>query len=25
VELLLGPEGRRVLARHGLVPAESTP
>ena len=25
VALLLGPEGRRVLARHGLTPAETTP
>jgi molybdate transport system substrate-binding protein len=25
VALLLGPEGRRILARHGLTPAESTP
>jgi molybdate transport system substrate-binding protein len=25
VALLLGPEGRRILARHGLTPAETTP
>jgi molybdate transport system substrate-binding protein len=25
VELVLGPEGRRVLARHGLMPAGATP
>lgn len=25
VTLLLGPEGRRVLVRHGLTPAEATP
>jgi ABC-type molybdate transport system substrate-binding protein len=25
VELVLGPEGRRVLARHGLMPAGTTP
>jgi ABC-type molybdate transport system substrate-binding protein len=25
VALLLSPDGRRVLARHGLTPAETTP
>ena len=25
VELLLGPEGRKVLSRHGLMPARATP
>jgi molybdate transport system substrate-binding protein len=25
VALLLGPEGRRILARHGLIPAATTP